>query len=110
MAFSWRTLLLGVTTWMSLSAQEPLMLPDGDGKKLVQRICVGCHSLETAIDATRTESGWRGVVDAMAGRGAKGTDSEFNTVVKYLARNFGRSGPAATKSAVAVEAAPGKSS
>jgi len=96
--------------WMALSAQELVKLPDGDGKKLVERICAGCHSLETAIDTTRTESGWRVVVDAMAGRGAKGTESEFNTVVQYLARNFGRSGPAATKSTVAIEAAPGKSS
>ncbi len=77
-----------------LSAQAQVNLPDGDGKALVQRVCAGCHGLETAVDSSRTESEWRSVVDSMAGRGAQGTDAEFKLIVAYLAKNFGK-GPTA---------------
>ena len=66
-----------------------MKLPDGEGKAELVRTCSGCHGLETAIDATRTESGWRRIVDSMAGRGAEGTDEEFTKIVKYLTKNFG---------------------
>jgi glucose dehydrogenase len=98
-------------TWTALNAQTQFKLPTGDGKEFVERICSGCHGLETAVDTTRTESDWRAVVDAMASRGAKGTESEFNTVVKYLAGNFGKSGPSgAEKAPATAQAAPRKSS
>lgn len=64
-------------------------LPAGEGKELVERICTGCHGIETALDQARTEAQWKAVVDTMIGRGAEGTDAEFATVVKYLTKNFG---------------------
>ena len=63
-------------------------LPAGEGKELVARICPGCHGIETALDQARTEAQWKAVVDTMIGRGAEGTDKEFETVVKYLVKNF----------------------
>ena len=96
-----------VLLWCALlAAQDQVKLPDGDGKALVQRVCAGCHGLETAVDSTRTESEWRGVVDSMAGRGAQGTDAEFKLIVAYLAKNFGK-GPTAVP-AVAKEGATAK--
>jgi mono/diheme cytochrome c family protein len=72
-----------------LSSPAQDTLPAGEGKDLVERICTGCHGLETAIDQARTEAQWKAVVDTMIGRGAEGTDKEFETVVKYLVKNFG---------------------
>jgi glucose dehydrogenase len=89
-----------------LAAQDPVKLPDGDGKVLVQRVCSGCHGLETAVDSSRTETEWRSVVDSMAGRGAQGTDSEFKQIVAYLAKNFGKG--AATAPAIAKDGASAK--
>ena len=82
-----------------IAAQDLVKLPDGDGKVLVERVCSGCHSLETAVDTARTDPDWRRVVDSMAGRGAKATDAEFDRIVAYLAKNFGKAAPAVTKTA-----------
>jgi mono/diheme cytochrome c family protein len=71
----------------TVQAQDTL--PAGEGKDVVQRICTGCHGIETALDQARTEAQWKAVVDTMIGRGAEGTDAEFATVVKYLTKNFG---------------------
>src|ERR1700683_3313603 len=89
-----------------LAVQDQDKLPDGDGKALLQRVCSGCHGLETAVDSTRTEAEWRTVVDSMAGRGATATDVEFKQIVAYLAKNFGK-GPAAV-AATAKEGAAAK--
>ena len=101
-----RSVLL-VLSFALLSGQAQVTLPDGDGKALVQRVCAGCHGLETAVDSTRTEVDWRRVVDSMAGRGAQGTDAEFKLIVAYLAKNFGK-GPAAVPAAAAKEGATAK--
>jgi hypothetical protein len=69
------------------TAQETL--PAGEGKEQVERICAGCHGIETALDQARTEAQWKAVVDTMIGRGAEGTDADFVLVVKYLVKNFG---------------------
>jgi mono/diheme cytochrome c family protein len=73
----------------TISAPAQDTLPAGEGKDLVNRVCTGCHGIETALDQARTEAQWKAVVDTMIGRGAEGTDKEFETIVKYLTKNFG---------------------
>lgn len=65
-------------------------LPDGEGKDLVENVCTSCHDLDTAIDAKHTDSEWKAIVDSMAARGADATPAQFATIVKYLAKNFGK--------------------
>ncbi len=65
-------------------------LPDGPGKKTVEKICSNCHGLATVVGLRRTKAGWQSSVDEMAGRGAEGKDEEFDEVVEYLARYFGK--------------------
>jgi competence protein ComEA len=48
-----------------------------------------CHGLQVALKARLSKDQWSAIVDDMAGRGAQGTDDEFELVVKYLAANFG---------------------
>jgi mono/diheme cytochrome c family protein len=79
---------LGAFT-LAPSAPAQDTLPAGEGKDLVERVCSGCHGIETALDQARTEAQWKAVVDTMIGRGAEGTDQEFATIVKYLTKNFG---------------------
>lgn len=76
---------------IALGASAEITLPEGEGKKLVQTICVDCHGLETTLDANRTEAEWKKVVDTMASRGAEATNEEFAIIVKYLAKYFGKS-------------------
>lgn len=77
------------TGTFTISAPAQDALPAGEGKELVNRVCTGCHGIETALDQARTEAQWKAVVDTMIGRGAEGTDKEFETIVKYLTKNFG---------------------
>src|SRR5271166_5615671 len=86
--------ILRAPVWLlalsSVSAQ--VKLPEGDGKTLVETVCTSCHDIETAIDTKHTEAEWKDVVDSMAARGADATDAQFATIVKYLAKNFGKAG------------------
>jgi competence ComEA-like helix-hairpin-helix protein len=68
-------------------AQE---LPDGPGKAEVLKICQACHDLDTVTVENRTKDAWKKTVAKMGERGADGTAEEFEAIVTYLAKNFGR--------------------
>jgi len=65
-------------------------LPEGEGKKVVERMCVQCHGLDVATGHRDTKEGWQQIVDDMVNKGAVGTDEEIKTLVEYLAKNFGK--------------------
>ena len=73
---------------LSVSAQQNASdsLPDGDGKKLVEFICVQCHGLNqiTRSPGYNTAEQWRSVFDTMV----KMADAQANTIATYLAKNF----------------------
>jgi competence protein ComEA len=73
---------------MVLSAQSPL--PEGENKKLVEKICVDCHGAENFVKLRKDKDGWEKVIGEMIEKGAKGTDEEFDKVVEYLVKNFGK--------------------
>jgi hypothetical protein len=64
-------------------------LPEGKGQKETARICTGCHTIDTVITERHDRVDWQKLVDAMAARGADGTDEELKIIVDYLTRNFG---------------------
>lgn len=64
-------------------------LPDGKGKDVTARLCSSCHGLSTVTASRRTAKAWARTVDDMVGRGAEGSDDEFELVTKYLLANFG---------------------
>jgi mono/diheme cytochrome c family protein len=64
-------------------------LPDGPGKKVVQRMCTSCHDLKTVTSKRATHDEWASTVDLMMSRGADGSDADVEAVVKYLSKNFG---------------------
>lgn len=65
-------------------------LPDGPGKKEVLNLCRECHDLDAVISDNRTKEGWKKTVAKMGERGAEGTDEQFDAIISYLAKNFGR--------------------
>ena len=65
-------------------------LPDGAGKELVMNVCTQCHDLARVTSKKWTKQEWNDAVDKMAMRGAKASDEEFDAIVTYLAKNFGK--------------------
>ncbi len=65
-------------------------LPDGPGKDTLKKVCLDCHDLDIVLQENRTRENWKKTVVQMGERGASGTDEEYEAVVNYLTKNFGR--------------------
>jgi mono/diheme cytochrome c family protein len=65
-------------------------LPEGEGKNLVQKVCNDCHGPENYLNKHMDKDGWEKVVSDMVEKGATGTDQEYDIVVAYLTKNFGK--------------------
>jgi glucose/arabinose dehydrogenase len=63
-------------------------LPPGEGRADLLRSCDLCHPIMAMLGQQRVESEWRGVVDAMRGRGAVVSDAEATRIAGYLAKHF----------------------
>ena len=81
------TVLIALFPATSVPAQD---LPDGAGKELVANVCTKCHELSRITSKKRTKEEWSDTVDKMAKNGAKATDEEFDMIVGYLAKYFGK--------------------
>ncbi len=68
--------------------QNRTQLPAGDGKAIVERACVGCHTLKVVTSKRATPEQWSNLVDQMVSRGADVDDDEVETLVTYLSKNF----------------------
>ena len=79
--------LLSLSLAAPVSAQS---LPAGKGRAQFQRICTHCHGSEIVTRLKLSSDQWAGVVDDMVGRGAEGTDDDFELIVNYLSANFGK--------------------
>jgi mono/diheme cytochrome c family protein len=64
-------------------------LPAGSGKELVEARCVTCHDLLRIVASRRPKTDWDAIVANMANRGATATPEERQTIVSYLATQFG---------------------
>jgi hypothetical protein len=84
------TILTAVLLTASVHAQD---LPDGVGKDLVMTVCTQCHELTRITSKKRTKEEWNDTVDKMATRGARASDEEFETIVTYLTKYFGKDQP-----------------
>ena len=84
------TILTAFLLGASVQAQD---LPDGDGKDLVMNVCTVCHDATRIISRKQTKEEWNATVDKMAVRGARASDEEFETIVNYLTKHFGKDQP-----------------
>jgi competence ComEA-like helix-hairpin-helix protein len=70
--------------------QEKAAQPEKKGQASVEKICAGCHEVDTVTAERRTQIGWQQSVADMVSRGAEGTDQEMAQVVAYLTKNYGK--------------------
>ena len=87
----------------SASAQTTAAMPEGAGKAIVQRACSACHAVTVVTSKHASQKEWDQVVNQMLSRGADLTDDEVDTVIEYLAKNYG---PLDQKATPSTEAAP----
>ncbi len=60
---------------------------DAADKAAFQAVCGSCHPL-TMVDGLRTESEWLQEIEQMVKIGAKGTDEQFERVIRVLLRTL----------------------
>ncbi len=63
-------------------------LPDGKGKELILRACVGCHKAGEIAVYRFTRDEYHAIVYRMKDRGAQATNAELDTIADYLFANF----------------------
>lgn len=91
----WLVLTVALAT---LSMAVPQELPEGEGKKLLEQRCAGCHSLEPVVSLKQSQGAWKELVVKMVGYGAQLDDKEVDVATEYLTKHFGpESSPAAAK-------------
>jgi competence protein ComEA len=99
----WNTIIaLAVVAWLATtsaaatlqqtppSPQAPGKPPDDQAAALFVRMCNECHDTGRISSTRRTRTDWEDQIDQMIQEGAKGTDKEFETVIGYLLRTFGK--------------------
>jgi cytochrome c5 len=108
--------VLFVAFALSLGSAQPLHaqtpnLPAGDGRDILSVACSQCHGLGTIVSMRDGPAGWRSYIDYMIMKGAQITQPETDTLVNYLAVNFGPGSPppaANPPTAIALPAGAGK--
>ena len=73
-----------------LAQDKPDPLPEGEGKKQLLKVCTDCHGVDQIIAKKRTKDEWNDVISDMVQKGATGKDEEFDAIVAYLTKNFGK--------------------
>ncbi len=63
-------------------------LPDGKGKEIIMRACVGCHKAEELAVYRFTRDEYRTIVARMGDRGAQATRAELDVIADYLFEHF----------------------
>jgi cytochrome c5 len=79
-----------LTPFLFVPAAPAQDLPEGPGKDLLQNVCTQCHTLNRIIEKKATKEEWNDTVDKMAAKGARASDEEFDTIVNYLVKNYGK--------------------
>lgn len=97
------TLMLGLT---ALAA--PGQLPEGNGKQVVQAVCSECHTLRNITDSRRTAAEWHDTVGTMISFGAHLQEDEIDTVVQYLAKEFGKASASGESAKININKATAK--
>ena len=88
----WLVLTVALAT---LSTAAPQELPEGEGKKLLEERCAGCHSLKPVVSLKQSQRSWKELVVKMVGYGAQLDDKEADVATEYLTKYFGPESSAA---------------
>ena len=69
--------------------KPPVVMPEGDGKAIAVEYCQDCHMLTNLTKAHKSLDDWKDTVQTMMDRGARLPQEQMDTLVQYLAKNFG---------------------
>jgi cytochrome c5 len=104
--------VLGAAAALAIAATTQVnaqgALPQGEGRDLVAVACTQCHALAPILAGREGSAGWRKHVHNMVLRGAQLSPTESETVICYLAANFGPGAAPPGKVAVTLPAGAGK--
>jgi len=84
--------LFFAAAWLVILPARAQDLPDGPGKEVFNRVCTQCHGLDQIVELKQTKAEWSALVDTMVQYGAVAKDEEFDVIIDYLAKNFGKAG------------------
>jgi cytochrome c5 len=87
-------------------AKVVVELPDGDGKAIATENCQACHKLTNLTKAHKNLDDWKETVQTMIDRGANVPADQIDTLVQYLAKNFGPKDASAPASAAPPSSTP----
>ena len=79
--------LIAAFTLLSPRAQAA-ELPDGRGKDLIMRACIGCHKPDEIAAYRFTKDEYHTIAYRMGERGAQATRAELDIIADYLFENF----------------------
>jgi competence protein ComEA len=80
--------LLGISTGASgQKADTGASGEDKADKAAFESVCGSCHPA-SMVDSLKSESEWRETIEVMVKVGAKGTDDEFDRLMRFLLRNW----------------------
>src|SRR6185437_697428 len=99
-------LLLAASSLASVSWGQDL--PPGEGRETLQKVCTQCHDIESIPRLRYSREDWSNLVYSMKDMGADATGPELEQIVDYLAKNFGKTGGAATAAKINVNSATAK--
>jgi competence protein ComEA len=85
-----KKLIAGLAIWTGLLSlpASGADLPDGKGKELILRACVGCHKAGEIAVYRFTRDEYHAIVYRMKDRGAQATNAELDIIADYLFANF----------------------
>ncbi len=84
-------LAFGLSTLaVTLAARTGQSADDDKARNVFTRTCVKCHTPERIVGERRTRAQWEEEFDKMVAKGATATDEDFDTVLDYLLRHYGR--------------------
>ena len=89
MRFCSRRLLACYLLVTFIAAARDSDLPEGKGKDVVEDTCTDCHSLHRIKIQRLDEEGWKNILREMTENGAAIDPDDRDTIVEYLAKNFG---------------------
>ena len=107
-----RLLAVGISValpWLAAKvpgSQAPaIALPEGQGKRLVERLCGECHDPSLVMFTREDQDGWAVIVNDMGARSAKAKPEELQVITSYLAEHFNRQNESSPFKAVGAAAA-----
>ncbi len=78
-----------LAVFLQNEAEMAAAMPEGEGKAMVTSVCTTCHSLGNVVNTRSSRDDWEQSVNEMIARGAQIFPDEMETIVNYLAANYG---------------------